>query len=69
MNWSAHATGCSTHLKIVAIGSAMTLLISVMGIVATVFNRGDDIMTAHAPTAIKAGASIIFTDQDNTFFC
>jgi len=64
MNWSLYTADRSTHLKIVVVGLLTALLISVMGIAATEFNRGTDIMTAQATTVIKAGAPKVFTDRD-----
>jgi hypothetical protein len=44
-----------THLKIVVVGLAAALLISTLGITARAYNLGSGIMTAQAPTVIKAG--------------
>jgi preprotein translocase subunit SecF len=65
MNWSLYTADRSTHLKIVVVALSTALLISVMGIAATEFNRGID-FTMNSPvlTVIKAGAPIAFTDRD-----
>jgi hypothetical protein len=63
MNWSLYTADRYTHLKIVVVGLSAALLISVIGIAATQLNRGTDIMTAQGPTAIRAGAPVIFTDR------
>ena len=62
MNWSIYTADRTTHLKIVVVGLFLAaLLISFIGIAASVLNRGTDIMTAQAPTVINAGAPVIFT--------
>jgi Cu/Ag efflux protein CusF len=48
----------------VVVGLAAALLISVIGIAAQQFNLGTDIMTAQAPTVIKAGGPVVFTTRD-----
>ena len=63
MNWSIYTADRTTHLKIVVVGLAAALLISVIGIAATQLNLGTDIMTAQAPTVIKAGGPVAFTDR------
>jgi hypothetical protein len=63
MNWSMYTADRTTHLKIVVVGLAAALLISVIGISAREFNLGTDIMTAQAPTVVKAGGPVIFTDR------
>jgi hypothetical protein len=63
MNWSLYTADRSTHLKIVVVGLSIALMTSVIGIAATEYNRGADIMTAQAPTVIKIGAPMIFTDR------
>ena len=63
MNWSLLTADNTTHLKIVAIGLSAALLISVMEIAANGLNLGTDIMAARAPTVIKAGAPVIFTER------
>jgi len=65
MNWSLYTADRSTHLRIIVIGFSSALLLSVIGIVATKINRDIDIMTAQAPTVIKAGAPIMFTEHEN----
>ena len=64
MNWSIYTADRTTHLKIVVVGLAAALLIAVIGIAATQFNLGTDILTAQAPTVIKAGGPTVFTDRD-----
>ena len=64
MNWSLYTADRTTHLKIVAVGLSAALLISVAGIAANELNLGTDIMAAQAPTVIKAGAPVIFTERD-----
>jgi hypothetical protein len=63
MNWSMYTADRSTHLKIVVVGLAAALLISVIGIAAHQLNLGTDILTAQAPTVIKAGGPVVFTDR------
>ena len=63
MNWSIYAADRTTHLKIVVVGLAAALLISMIGIAATQLNLGTDILTAQAPTVIKAGGPVVFTDR------
>ena len=64
MNWSMYNADRSTHVKIVVVGLAAALLISVIGIAATQLNLGTDVLTAQAPTVIKAGGPMVFTDRD-----
>jgi len=64
MKWSLYTADRSTHVRFLVVGLSTTLLISVMGIGAPEMNRGVDIMTAQAPTVIKAGAPFIFTDRE-----
>jgi hypothetical protein len=54
----------TTHLKIVVVGLAAALMVSVIGIAATQLNLGTDILTAQAPTVIKAGGPVVFTDRE-----
>jgi len=63
MNWSIYTADRTTHLKIVVVGLAAALLISVISIAAQQLNLGTDIMTAQTPTVIKAGGPVIFTDR------
>jgi hypothetical protein len=63
MNWSMYTADRTTHLKIVVVGLAAALLISVIGISATELNLGTDIMTAQNPSIIKAGGPVVFTDR------
>ena len=62
MNWSLYTASRTTHLKIVVVGLVAALLVAVIGISGGELNLGTDIMTAHAPTVIKAGAPVVFTD-------
>ena len=64
MNWSLYTADRTTHLKIVVVGLATELLITVIGIAAQQLNLGTDILTAQAPTVIKAGGPVVFTDRD-----
>jgi hypothetical protein len=63
MNWSMYTADRTTHLKIVVVGLVAAILVSVIGISARELNLGTDILTAQAPTVIKAGGPVIFTDQ------
>jgi hypothetical protein len=64
MNWSLYTADRTTHLKIVVVSLTAALLIAVIGIAARELNLGTDIMTAHAPTVIKAGRPVVFTTRD-----
>ncbi|MBX6329255.1 MAG: hypothetical protein IRY89_11835 [Pseudolabrys sp.] len=64
MNWSLYRADRVTHLKIVVVGLAAALLIAIIGISAHRFNLGTDIMTAQAPTVIKAEPSTRLTETD-----
>jgi hypothetical protein len=61
MNWSMYTADRNTHLKIVVVGLLAALLISFIGIAASALNSDTNIMTAQAPTVIKAGAPVVFT--------
>ena len=61
MNWSMYTADRTTHVKIVVVGLLAALLISFIGIAASALNSDTDIMTAQAPTVIKAGAPVVFT--------
>ncbi len=61
MNWSMYTADQTTHLKIVVVGLLAALLISFIGVAARELNLGTDIMTAQAPTVIKASAPMVFT--------
>jgi hypothetical protein len=63
MNWSMYTADRATHLKIVVVGLAAALLIAVIGISAQQLDLGTDILTAQAPTVIKAGGPVVFTDR------
>ena len=64
MNWSLYTADRTTHLKIVVVGLVAALLISVIGISAQQLNLGTDILSAQAPTVIKAGGPVVFTHRD-----
>jgi hypothetical protein len=63
MNWSIYTADRTTHLKFVVVGLLAALLISFIGIAAHI-NSGTDLITAQAPTVIKAGAPMVFTDRN-----
>jgi hypothetical protein len=63
MNWSIQTADRATHLKIVVVGLSAALLMSLIGIAATEFNPGSDIMTAQASFVVKAGSPRVFTEQ------
>jgi hypothetical protein len=63
MNWSMYTADRTTHLKIVVVGLATALLISVISIAAQQLNLGTDILTAQAPTVIKAGGPVAYSDR------
>jgi hypothetical protein len=63
MNWSIYTADRTTHLKIVVVGLAAALLISVIGISAQQLNLGTDILTAQNPSVIKAGGPVLFTNR------
>jgi hypothetical protein len=63
MNWSMYTADRNTHLKIVVVGLTAALLIAVIGIATQQFNLGTDVLTAQAPTVIKAGGPVVFTDR------
>ena len=63
MNWSIYTADRTTHLKIVVVGLSAALLIAVIGIAAHNLNLGTNIMTAQAPTVIKAGGPMVLTDR------
>ena len=64
MNWSMYNADRTTHLKIVVVGLTAALLIAVIGIAATQFNLGTDVLTAQGPSVIKAGGPVAFTGRD-----
>lgn len=64
MNWSMYTADRTTHLKIVVVGLAAAVLISVIGIAATHLNLGTDVLTAQSPTVIKAGGPAVFSNRD-----
>ena len=63
MNSSMYTADRSTHIKIVVVGLVAAVLIAVIGISGRELNLGSDIMTARAPSVIKAGAPVVFTDR------
>lgn len=63
MNSSLYTADRTTHLKIVLVGLAAAVLIAVIGISARELNLGTDIVAAQAPTVIKAGGPVVFTDK------
>ncbi|MEJ2379358.1 MAG: hypothetical protein P8Y71_29550 [Pseudolabrys sp.] len=65
MNWLIYMADRSTHLKIVVVGLTAALLVAVIGISAHKLNLGTDIMTARAPSVIKVGGPVIFTDRNS----
>ncbi len=65
MNWSIYTADRTTHLKIVVVGLAAAVLISVISIAAMHLNLGTDVLTAQAPTVIKAGGPVAFTNRDS----
>jgi hypothetical protein len=65
MNWSLYTADRTTHLKIVVVGLVAALLVSVIGIAATQFNLGTDVLTAQDPGIIKAGGPVAFTNRDS----
>jgi hypothetical protein len=64
MNWSLYTADRATHLRIVVVGLAAALLISVIGISAHEFNLGTDVLTAQAPSVLKAPKQIEFSARD-----
>jgi hypothetical protein len=64
MNWSIYTADRATHLKIVVVGLTAALLIAVIGISAHEFNLGTDVLTAQAPSVIKASKHTEFTARD-----
>lgn len=64
MNWSMYTADRTTHLKIVVVGLSAALLIAVIGISAHKLNLGTDILTAQAPSVIRAGGPVSFTERD-----
>ena len=63
MNWSVETADRITHLKIVVVGLSAALLLSTIAIAAHRFNLGTDIMSAKAPTVLKASAPVVFTER------
>ncbi len=66
MNWSMYTADRSTHLKIVVVGLFAALVIAVIGISATQFNLGVDVMTAQGPQVYKAGQPVVMTVREGT---
>ena len=65
MNWSLYSADRGTHLKIVVVGLSFALLVAIIGISAHELNLGTDIMTAQAPTVIKAPSTTVFSAADD----
>lgn len=63
MNWSMYTADRATHIRIVVVALVAATLIATIGIAARTLNLGTDIMTAQAPTVIKAGGPVVFTDR------
>jgi hypothetical protein len=64
MNWSLYTADRGTHVKIVVVGLTAAILISLIGISARALNLGTDILTAQAPTVVKAHKTTQFTARD-----
>jgi hypothetical protein len=64
MSWSMYNADRTTHLKVVVVGVAAALLIAIIGISARELNLGTDVLTAKAPSVIKAGGPVVFTNRD-----
>jgi len=64
MNWSLYTADRATHLRIVVVGLAAALLLSVISIAAHNLNLGTDILTAQGPTVIKAGGPVAITERN-----
>ncbi len=64
MNWSMYTADRATHLKIVVVGLTAALLIAVIGISAHKLNLGTDVLTAQAPSVIKASKQTEFSARD-----
>jgi hypothetical protein len=63
MNWSMYTADRNTHLKIVVVGLTAALLTAVIGIATIQFHPGSDVVAAQAPSVIKAGGPVVFTDR------
>ena len=63
MNSSLYTADRTTHLKIVVVGLAAAIMITVIGISARELNLGTDILAAQTPAVIKAGGPVVFTDS------
>lgn len=66
MNWSLYNADRGTHVKIVVVGLTAALLVAVIGISAHELNLGTDVLTAKAPTVIKAGGPVTISKRDDT---
>lgn len=64
MNWLIQSADRATHLRIVVVGLTAAVLIGVIAISAHNLNLGTDVMTAQAPTVIKAGGPVMLSDRD-----
>jgi hypothetical protein len=66
MNWSMYTADRNTHLKIVVVGLTAALLTAVIGIATIQIHSGSDVLAARAPTVIKAGGAVVFTDRSGS---
>jgi hypothetical protein len=64
VNWLIYTADRSTHLKVLMVGFTAALVVAVIGISAHKLTFGTAIMTARAPTVIKAGEPVNFTDRN-----
>lgn len=64
MHWSLYNADRDTHVKIVVVGLTAALLIAVIGISAHKLNLGTDVLTAQAPTVVKAGGTVAISKRD-----
>ena len=66
MKWSMYTAARTTHLKIVVVGLFAALVIAVIGISATQFNLGVDVMSAQGQEVYKAGQPVAMSVRDGT---
>jgi hypothetical protein len=66
MNWSMYTADRSTHCKIASVGFAVALVIIVIGTAAQKLNPGTEIMAARAPSMIKAGAPVVYSNRNGS---
>jgi hypothetical protein len=64
VNWLIYTADRSTHLKVLVVGFTAALVVAVIGISAHKLTFGTAIMTVRAPTVIKAGEPVLFTDRN-----